>query len=53
MKSLEQTAYEAYGNKTDWKNFQGDPMPKWKDLPTAIQEAWHAAVMAVVNVLED
>ena len=53
MKSLEQQAYEAYGKSTDFKNYQGLPMPKWDKLPTAIQTAWHEAVMAIVRAMED
>lgn len=36
-------AYERYGSVTDFKNFQGNPMPKWDELPEKIQEAWKAA----------
>lgn len=38
-----QEAYEAYGRRTDFKNFQGNPMPKWEDLPPIIKEAWIVA----------
>ena len=33
-------AYAAYGKTTDFKNFRGDPMPAWADLPDKIREAW-------------
>lgn len=33
-------AYAAYGQTTDFKNFRGDPMPAWDDLPEKIREAW-------------
>lgn len=33
-------AYAAYGKTTDFKNFQGNPMPAWADLPDKIREAW-------------
>jgi len=36
-------AYTAYGKVTDFKNFQGNPMPAFDDLPEQIQEAWTAA----------
>jgi hypothetical protein len=36
-------AYTAYGRKTDFKNFQGNPMPMFDDLPDHIREAWIAA----------
>lgn len=35
--------YRAYGSVTDFKNYQGNPMPEWRDLPPKIQEAWRAA----------
>lgn len=35
--------YQAYGKSTDFKNFQGNPMPAWQDLPEGIQKAWIAA----------
>ena len=33
-------AYEAYGKVTDFKNFQGNPMPAFEELPKQIQTAW-------------
>lgn len=33
-------AYRAYGQTTDFKNYQGLPMPAWDDLPEKIREAW-------------
>jgi hypothetical protein len=49
VKGLAQIAYEAYGEHTDGKNYQGLPMPVWRDLPQGIQAAWTAAVDAVVK----
>lgn len=34
--------YHVYGHVTDFKNFQGNPMPAWDDLPSKIKEAWQA-----------
>jgi hypothetical protein len=42
---LAQLAYKAYGNVTGHKNFQGDPMPAWEELPPVIQLAWDAAAV--------
>lgn len=45
-KSVRQRAEEAYaryGAVTDFKNFRGDPMPAFADLPEKIQAAWEAA----------
>lgn len=36
-------AYAAYGQVTDFKNYQGLPMPAWSELPEKIREAWGAA----------
>jgi len=44
---LAELAYDAYGRTTDFKNYQGLPMPSFNDLPDKIQEAWCNAVMAV------
>jgi hypothetical protein len=44
-----QRAYKAYGDSTGWVNFLGKPMPKWAELPAAIQKAWRDATAAVVE----
>lgn len=36
-------AYQRYGSVTDFKNFQGNPMPAFDALPYPIQCAWAAA----------
>jgi hypothetical protein len=43
------TAYFAYGIKTGGKNYQGLPMPDWKELPEKIQNAWYAATHATIE----
>ena len=40
---LAEEAYGAYGAATGWKNFQGNEMPEWKDLPDGIKLAWLCA----------
>ena len=48
------SAYNAYGKVTEFKNYQGLPMPKWEDLPPTIQQAWRAAIGDVaINLLKD
>ena len=42
-------AYQAYGEATMWKNFRGEDMPKWENLPPHICEAWRRAAEAVRN----
>lgn len=44
---LAKLAYHAYGQNTDFKNFQGNPMPQWEDLPDRIKEGWIAAAKAI------
>ena len=43
-------AYEAYAQTTDNKNFRGEEMPKFGELPGKIQEAWIAAVRKACDV---
>jgi hypothetical protein len=42
-------AYQRYGAVTDFKNFQGNPMPEFEKLPEAIQCAWAAAANLEYN----
>lgn len=44
-------AYTAYGEVTDFKNFQGNPMPTYEELTPTIQEAWRAAVRRPVMLM--
>lgn len=46
---LAQGAYAAYGQSTGGRNFRGEPMPDWDDLPDGIRIAWQAAAQDVVN----
>ena len=45
--STAQELYEAYGDHADWKNFQGNAMPAWKDLTDAVRGHWQAVADAV------
>lgn len=45
---LARIAYHNYGSITDWKNYQGLPMPEYPKLPETIKQAWEAAVRSVV-----
>lgn len=38
--------YAIYGSVTDFKNFLGNPMPEWDDLPDKIKLAWEAVADA-------
>ena len=53
MVELAQHAYDAYGQAVGWLNYRGDPMPKWENLPPAIQAAWRAATQAIVDVVRE
>lgn len=46
---LAKAAYAAYGGATGHKNYQGKPMPAWKDLTPAIQTAWEVAAEAIAR----
>lgn len=49
IRRLAVVAYSAYGAITNYKNFRGDPMPEFEDLPPQIIAAWMAAVGAVAK----
>ena len=48
---IAQSAYRAYAASTGNKNFRGDPMPEWPDLPQSIRVAWEAAARKVGDCL--
>ena len=43
MSERAKAAYAAYGEVVGWKNFRGDPMPQFNELPEVIQRAWDGA----------
>jgi len=45
-------SYRAYGEVTDFKNYQGLPMPEWDDLTVKIQQAWVNAVKQIFRDLQ-
>ena len=45
--TLGRIGYEAYGNFTGWKTYNGKDMPKWDDLTLNIMRAWQAAGEAI------
>lgn len=51
--TLAKQAYHAYGEVTDFKNYQGLPMPDWNDLTPTIQQAWQAAATEVKQITEE
>jgi hypothetical protein len=46
-------AYAAYGQAVDYKNFRGEPMPHFDDLPEQIKEGWLVAAEAVLREYHD
>lgn len=46
------SAYRAYAASTGNKNFRGEPMPAFDDLPQAIRTAWEAAVRQAGDCIE-
>lgn len=42
IKSKAKSFYHAYGASAEWKNYQGNPMPSWYELPANIQRHWFA-----------
>lgn len=53
--TMARKAYHAYGVVTEFRNYKGDPMPKFDELPPKIQEAWvgFAARVAVGGTVEE
>lgn len=49
IEGIAELGYIAYSKSTNNKNFRGDEMPKWKDLPEAIQKAWMAATDEIIE----
>ena len=40
--TVAESLYRAYGDEALWKNFQGQPMPHWDQLPDHIRKSWKA-----------
>lgn len=45
---MAEVAYRAYGDRAEWKNHLGRPMPQWAELPENIRSYWGSAVSAVL-----
>lgn len=49
-------AFNAYGEKAEWKTWDGKPMPQWDAVGEVVQQRWVAAVKAIfrrLNVRDD
>lgn len=49
---LAQIGYAAYAKSSGGKNFLGNPMPTWEDLPAAIKQHWFAAANEIAGEYE-
>jgi len=49
---LAEQGYLAYGKVTDNKNFRGEPMPLFSELPEKIRTAWAEAAKEIVKIHE-
>lgn len=41
--------YESYADNSEWKNFQGNEMPLWDNLPQNIRDNWIHTVKCLIN----
>lgn len=48
---LAKIAFDAYGEKAEWKTWDKRDMPQWNEVGEAIQERWVAAIRAVLESL--
>jgi hypothetical protein len=53
LEELAKQAYAAYGSVTDYKNYQGLPMPQWADLTPKIRQAWRVSVLRVATLVRE
>lgn len=49
---MAQLAWAAYAQSTNFKAFDGSPLPPWSGMKPAIQTAWIAAAKAVASYLQ-
>ncbi|HEY6021581.1 MAG TPA: hypothetical protein VIY48_17440 [Candidatus Paceibacterota bacterium] len=42
--------YNEYGSSAEWKNFQGNPMPMWEELPIPTREHWIEVARKAINM---
>ncbi len=50
VEAIVRAGYEAYSQSTGNKNYRGEEMPKWEDLPEKIQNAWIAAAERICHL---
>jgi hypothetical protein len=47
---IAKSAYKAYSASTGNKNFRGEPMPEWENLPIPIKTAWEASTRQIIDI---
>lgn len=50
---LARIGYDAYGDRAEWKNYEGKPMPQWDELPQHIRDKWRSAAKAMKLYVDD
>lgn len=53
QKTYGQIGYEAYGDKAEWKAFNGQPMPTWAEVRQDIKDKWEHAAEAIAAAVAD
>lgn len=46
-----ESAFNAYGDKAEWKTWDNKPMPRWDAVGDVVQARWIAAVKDVFRKL--
>lgn len=49
---LGEELYKVYGDSAGWKNFSGNDMPDWSELPEEIKTHWRAVAIAKLSAPE-
>lgn len=51
VEELAKQAYEVYGKRAQWKNYQGKPMPQYDNLPPTIKGCWEVVASFFIGRL--
>jgi len=50
---LGEIAYDAYCAAREWKSFNGDPLPHWRQQSEDLRKAWVTAAEAVSSEIRN